>query len=60
MSTPMRGSIFLSIPLLCLATLSINCRFVSPADAQDCGGEGVADPDGADFCGNRIPQSIVI
>ena len=33
----MDRSLFLSIPLLCLVTLSINS-----ADAQTCGGEGVA------------------
>jgi ribonuclease BN (tRNA processing enzyme) len=35
-------NLLLSIPLLCLVTLSINCLFVSSADAQPCGGEGVA------------------
>jgi ribonuclease BN (tRNA processing enzyme) len=39
---PMHRSAFLSIPLLCLVTISINCRLVPPADAQTCGGEGVA------------------
>jgi hypothetical protein len=38
----MHRSVFLSIPLLCLVTLSINCPFVPWADAQTCGGEGVA------------------
>jgi ribonuclease BN (tRNA processing enzyme) len=38
----MHGSIFFSIPLLCLATLSLYCLSVSPADGQDCGREGVA------------------
>jgi ribonuclease BN (tRNA processing enzyme) len=35
-------SIFLPIPLLSLVTLLINCPFVASADAQTCGGEGVA------------------
>ena len=35
-------SVFLSIPLLCLVTLFINCPFVPSAAAQTCGGEGVA------------------
>ena len=38
----MYRSVFLSIPLLCLVTLCINCPFVLSADAQTCGGEGVA------------------
>jgi ribonuclease BN (tRNA processing enzyme) len=38
----MRRSVFLSIPLLCLVTLAINGPFVPSADAQACGGEGVA------------------
>jgi hypothetical protein len=38
----MHRSVFLSIPLLCLVTLSMNCSFVPSADAQTCGGEGVA------------------
>src|SRR6476646_7239107 len=38
----MRRRIFLAIRLLCLVTLSMNCSFVSSADAQTCGGEGVA------------------
>jgi ribonuclease BN (tRNA processing enzyme) len=38
----MHRSVFLSIPLLCLVTLCINCPFVPWADAQTCGGEGVA------------------
>jgi hypothetical protein len=33
---------FLSIPLFCLVTLHMNCPFVLSADAQTCGGEGVA------------------
>lgn len=36
-----RINVFLSIPLLCLVTLSI-CPFVPSADAQACGAEGVA------------------
>jgi hypothetical protein len=35
-------SVFLSIPLLCLVILAINCPFVPSADAQTCGGEGIA------------------
>ena len=38
----MHRSVFLSIALLCLLTLSVNCPFVPPADAQTCRGEGVA------------------
>ena len=38
----MHRSVFLSIQLLCLVTLCINCPFVPWADAQTCGGEGVA------------------
>jgi ribonuclease BN (tRNA processing enzyme) len=38
----MDRSVFRSIPLLCLTTLSLNCLFVPSADAQTCGGEGVA------------------
>jgi len=38
----MDRSLFRSIPPLCLATLSLNCLFVPSADAQTCGGEGVA------------------
>jgi hypothetical protein len=33
---------FLSIPLFWLVTLHMNCPFVLSADAQTCGGEGVA------------------
>src|SRR5271168_1273669 len=32
----------LSIPLFCLVTLCLKCQFVLSADAQTCGGEGVA------------------
>ena len=39
---PVHRSVFLSIPLLCLVTLFLNCPFVPTADAQACGGEGVA------------------
>ncbi len=35
-------TVFLSIPLLCLVALSINCPFVPSADAESCGGTGVA------------------
>src|ERR1700719_4601197 len=38
----MDRSLFRSIPPLCLATLFLNCLFVPSADAQTCGGEGVA------------------
>jgi ribonuclease BN (tRNA processing enzyme) len=38
----MDRSAFRFIPLLCLATLSLNCLFVPSADAQTCDGEGVA------------------
>ena len=38
----MHRSVFLSIPLLCLVTLAINCPFIPSADAQAFGGEGVA------------------
>jgi ribonuclease BN (tRNA processing enzyme) len=37
----MHRSVFLSIPLLCLVTLSLNYPFV-PSAAQTCGGEGIA------------------
>jgi ribonuclease BN (tRNA processing enzyme) len=39
---PTHRSVFLSIRLLGLVTLSGSCPFVSWADAQNCGGEGVA------------------
>jgi ribonuclease BN (tRNA processing enzyme) len=38
----MHRSVFLYIPLLCLLALSINCPFVLSAEAQTCGGVGVA------------------
>jgi ribonuclease BN (tRNA processing enzyme) len=38
----MPRSEFLSVPLLCLLTLYLNCQYVRSADAQACGGEGVA------------------
>jgi ribonuclease BN (tRNA processing enzyme) len=38
----MHRSVFFSIALLCLLALSGNCPFVPSADAQRCGGEGVA------------------
>jgi hypothetical protein len=38
----MHRSVFLYIPLLCLLALSINCPFVLSAEAQTCGGAGVA------------------
>ena len=38
----MHRSVFRSMPLLCLVTLSMNCPFVPSAEAQACGGEGVA------------------
>jgi len=38
----MPRSVFLSFPLLCLLTLYLNCQYVHSADAQACGGEGVA------------------
>jgi ribonuclease BN (tRNA processing enzyme) len=38
----MPRSVFRSIPLLCLVTLSMNRPFVPSADAQTCGTEGVA------------------
>ena len=38
----MSRSAFLSIPLFCLLTLSINFPCVPSADAQTCGGSGVA------------------
>ena len=38
---PVHRSVFLSLPLLCLVTLFLNCPFVPSADAQTSGGEGV-------------------
>jgi ribonuclease BN (tRNA processing enzyme) len=38
----MHRSVFLSIPLLCLVTLSINCPSVPSAAAETCGARGVA------------------
>jgi len=38
----MHRSVFLSIPRLCLVTLTVSCLFVPWAGAQNCGGEGVA------------------
>jgi ribonuclease BN (tRNA processing enzyme) len=38
----MPGSVFFSVPLLCLLTLYLNCQCVQTADAQTCGAEGVA------------------
>ncbi len=38
----MSSSVFLSVPLFCLLTFSINFPFVPLADAQTCGGAGVA------------------
>jgi ribonuclease BN (tRNA processing enzyme) len=38
----MHPTVFLSIPLVCLVTLAINCPFVPSADAQTCDGEGIA------------------
>ena len=38
----MRRTAFLTIPLLNLVTLYLNCPFVSSAEAQSCGGQGVA------------------
>jgi ribonuclease BN (tRNA processing enzyme) len=38
----LRRSVFFPIPLLCLVTLSLCCPFVPSANAQACGGEGVA------------------
>jgi ribonuclease BN (tRNA processing enzyme) len=38
----MHRSVFLYIPLFYLLTLLINCPFVPSADAQTCGGSGVA------------------
>src|ERR1700735_500514 len=37
----MPGSVFLSVPLLCLLTLYLNCQSVHSANAQTCGTEGV-------------------
>lgn len=38
----MHRNVFPSIPLLCFVTLAINCPSVLSADAQTCGGEGIA------------------
>ena len=38
----MHRSVFLSISVLCLVTLAIICPLVPSADAQTCGGEGIA------------------
>jgi ribonuclease BN (tRNA processing enzyme) len=39
---PMHRSVFFSTLLLGLVTLSLTCQFLHAADAQNCGGEGVA------------------
>src|SRR6201996_5167019 len=38
----MPRNVFLSVRLLCCLTLCLTCPYVPSADAQDCGGEGVA------------------
>src|SRR6201996_8763988 len=41
-SEPMPRSVSLSLRLFCLLTLCLNCQYAPSADAQTCGGEGVA------------------
>jgi hypothetical protein len=58
----MHRSVFLYIPLFCLLALSINCPFVLSAEAQTCGGAGVAvqvlAPEGRSCRTNVLPAAI--